>query len=222
MTLRTYDFDQSFVYENGFYLTSSAYRLGRALAHYELYKAVSHLEGAILECGVFRGVSLMRFISFAQLMPGADPSRKVIGFDTFGSFPETGNEEDKAELTAFIRETGGGASIGQQELESYIARKEFANAELVAGDICVTVPDYVRRNPDLKIALLNIDTDIVEPCEVILEHLAPRVVRGGVIAFDDYGVFPGETKLADAFAAKNGYAITRFPFMPVPHYLVVT
>ena len=74
MTLQTYDFDQSFVYENGFYLTSSAYRLGRALAHYELYKSVSHLEGAILECGVFRGVSLMRFISFAQLIPGGDPA----------------------------------------------------------------------------------------------------------------------------------------------------
>ena len=102
-----YDSAQSFDYENGFYLTSSASRMGRAISHYELYKRIQSLPGDIVECGVFKGVSLMRFISFVQLFEAANP-RRVIGFDTFGSFPGTNFQPDQAELEEFIRETGGG------------------------------------------------------------------------------------------------------------------
>ena len=91
---------------------------------------------------------------------------------------------------------------------------------MVKGDILKTVPEFLAKNPDLEISLLNIDTDIYEPCKAILEHLAPRVVPGGVIAFDDYGVFAGETQLADAYAAKHGFGIEHFAHARVPAYLV--
>ncbi|MGE3825449.1 MAG: class I SAM-dependent methyltransferase, partial [Bacteroidia bacterium] len=196
-----YNKKDSFEYENGFYLTSNYKRTGRLLAHYELYKLISSLEGHIVECGVFKGASLMRFINFIQLFEQNNTfKRKVFGFDVFGKFPETGFEKDKAELQAFIDETGGGVSIGEEELNNFIQLKEFTNCRLIKGDILHTVPKFVSENPNIKIALLNIDTDIFEPCKIIIEKLASLVVKGGVIIFDDYGVFQGETELADKYA----------------------
>ena len=32
--------------------------------------------------------------------------------------------------------------------------------DLIAGDICMTVPQYVKEHPELKISLLNLDTDV--------------------------------------------------------------
>ncbi len=69
--------------------------------------------------------------------------------------------------------------------------------ELVAGDICRSVPEYVKAHPELKISPLNLDTDIYEPAVVILEHLHPRIERGRILILDDYGTFPGETEAID-------------------------
>lgn len=216
-----YKVEDTFEHENGFYLTSSYKRTGRLLAHYELYKIIANLEGDIVECGVFKGASLMRFINFIQLFENNSSfKRKVYGFDIFGKFPGTDYEEDKAELQAFIDETGGGISIDKEELSQYIKLKGFLNYDLIKGDILKTVPEFIDNNPNVKIALLNIDTDIYEPCKVILQKLAPRVVSGGVIIFDDYGVFQGETELADEYAKKHGFEIKKFNFTKVPYYLV--
>ncbi|OGU12394.1 MAG: dTDP-6-deoxy-L-hexose 3-O-methyltransferase [Ignavibacteria bacterium GWB2_35_12] len=209
----------SFEYENNFYLTAQSSRMARTIAHYEIYKNIQHLNGDIVECGVFKGVSLMRFIMFMQLFE-TDKTKKIIGFDTYGKFPENDFEQDKEEYEEFITETGGGISISKEELEKFILNKNFSNYELVKGDINLTVPKYVSENPDLKISLLNIDTDIYEPAKTILEHLAPKVVVGGIIIFDDYGIFHGETQLADEYCEKHGYKLINFPFNKVPSYLI--
>ena len=94
------------------------------------------------------------------------------------------------------------------------------NIELVAGDICQTIPEYVKNNPHLKISLLNLDTDIYEPAVTILEHLYPRMVKGGILILDDYGTFPGETKAVDDYFKGQGVEIQKFPFAMTPCYVV--
>ena len=61
------DFSQTFTYENNFYLSCSPERIGKLLAHYELYKLTRDLPGAMVECGVFKGASLARFSMFRDL-----------------------------------------------------------------------------------------------------------------------------------------------------------
>jgi hypothetical protein len=70
------------------------------------------------------------------------------------------------------------------------------------------------------ISLLNLDTDIYEPAVVILEHLWPRIVPGGILVLDDYAVFPGETKAVNDFFAGKNVAICKFPFASTPCYIV--
>ena len=78
------DFSKAFEYENNFYLSCDNTRISKIIAHYELFKMTMHLPGAIVECGVFKGASLVRFAGFRDLF-GNSYSRKIIGFDIFGN-----------------------------------------------------------------------------------------------------------------------------------------
>ena len=62
------DFSKSFYYENNFYLASDVNRMAKVMAHYELYKMSLDVPGAIVECGVFKGASFVRFATFRQLL----------------------------------------------------------------------------------------------------------------------------------------------------------
>ena len=93
--------------------------------------------------------------------------------------------------------------------------------ELIKGDITKTVPQYVLENPELKISLLNLDTDIYEPAVTILEKLYPRIVKGGILILDDYGVFPGETKAVDEYFKDNRIQINKFSHSMTPSYIIV-
>lgn len=87
-------FEKKWEYENGFYMTSSPQRIAKLLAHWELYKKASEVPGEIVECGVFKGVSLVRFATFRRI-ESLHFGKKIIGFDTFGDFPETDYDNDK-------------------------------------------------------------------------------------------------------------------------------
>ena len=57
----------------------------------------------------------------------------------------------------------------------------------IRGKVEDTLP---AQAPD-RIALLRLDTDWYESTRHELEHLFPRLVRGGVLIIDDYGTWHG-------------------------------
>lgn len=57
--------------------------------------------------------------------------------------------------------------------------------KLVAGDANSTIPDYVKNYPELVCSLLWLDFDTYDGTKVALENIAPRIPKGGVIAFDE-------------------------------------
>lgn len=213
------DFSKSFEYENNFYLSCNSNRISKVLVHYELYKMVNHLPGTIVECGVFKGASLSRFAMFRELFENPYLKR-IIGFDIFGKFPETEFNEDKSYRQRFI-DAAGDESISKKQLVDVLDNKGITqNIELIEGDITKTVPEYVKSHPELKISLLNLDTDIYEPAVIILEKLYPKIVSGGILILDDYGVFPGETKAVDDYFSGKNIKINKFPFAMTPCYIV--
>lgn len=212
------DFDKSFEYENNFYLSADASRFAKLAAHYEIFKMTLDIPGAIVECGVFKGASLSRFAAFRDLF--CTPfSKKIIGFDIFGEFPTTGFDADQKHRDRFITHSGT-QGIGKDQLLEVFKRKNVTNLELVQGDVTKTVPAYLKEHPELTISLLNMDTDVYEPAVTILNHLYPRLVSGGVILLDDYGIFPGETKAVEDYFRGKNVEIRKFPFAQTPCYLV--
>ena len=213
------DFKREWEHENGFYLTCDITRISKILAHYELFKTVLDIPGTIVECGVFKGASLARFAMFRNLF-GNPFSKKIIAFDTFGEFPETNFEADKNFRKNFV-EAAGEQSIAVDQMMEVLKHKRCEQfVELVSGDICETIPKYIKENPELKISLLNLDTDIYEPAVTILEYLYPKIERGGILILDDYGVFPGETKAVDEYFKNKPVKIRKFPFCMTPCYII--
>ena len=216
------NFEKAWDYENGFYLTCDTTRISKIIAHWELYRMALNIPGVVVECGVFKGASFNRFAAFRDI-PGNAFSKKIIGFDTFDQFPETAFVDDIPKRRQLI-EASGSTSISVDQLQQTLENKNcHQNIELVPGDICNTVPEYVARHPELKISLLNLDTDIYEPAVTILEHLYPRIVQGGILIIDDYGTFPGETKAIDEYMSAHNpnVKIRKFPFCMTPCYVVV-
>lgn len=213
------DFSKPFEYENNFYLSCDNTRFSKFLAHYELYKMTRDLPGAIVECGVYKGVSFVRFAGFRSLFE-IPYSRKLIGFDTFGKFPETKYKDDKKYRDRLVK-ISGEQSISKEQLLAVLKNKGAdKNTELVEGDVVKTIPKYIKENPHLKISLLNLDTDIYEPSVTILKYFWPRIVKGGVLILDDYGVFPGETKAIDEYFKNKNVKILKFPFAMTPCYII--
>jgi hypothetical protein len=168
---------------------------------------------------VFKGASLLRLAMYRDLLSTA-AARRICAFDIFGKFPETTFEPDQELRRRFV-ESAGASSITVEEMQQLLDQKGCGeNVQLIAGDITQSVPQYVAEHPELKIALLHLDVDIYEPSKVVMEHLYPRLVRGGVLILDDYGVFPGETKAVDDYFGANGPLVHRFPFAATPCYIV--
>lgn len=215
-----FDERKSFEYENGFYLTCESYRFGNILAHYELYKKILELPGDVIELGVFKGSSLIQFSIFRTLLEN-EKSRKIIGFDVFGEFPQ-GNKIESDKL--FVDQwnlSHRNTFLSMEEIYKSLENKGIHNVNLIKGDICETVDIYLNENPHTKISLLHIDTDIYEPSKVGIEKLFERVVRGGVIIFDDYATVEGETKAIDEFLIDKDYIIKKFTFSHCkPSYII--
>lgn len=211
--------EEAYEHENAFYLTCAPGRVGKLLAHYELYQRAQRIAGAFVECGVFKGSSLARFAMFRHLFE-SEETRALIGFDVFGKFPETAFDPDKDRRERFIQ-SAGDQSISVEQLQKVLAAKGCGNnVTLVVGDICHTVPAFVAEHPELRIALLHVDVDILEPSQVVMNVLAPLVVPGGVVVLDDYGMFPGATKAVDEFMAGRPERIQKLPYALAPAFFV--
>jgi len=201
-------------------------RLGKFLAHYEAMKIAENIPGEIVECGVFKGTSFVRFAIMRQIM-GGEKSAKIFGFDVFSdNYPNTRYKEDKIQRDYWIKSTGG-KSIGEKQLSKLLKKKKIGNFSLIAGDANKTIPKFINKNPGFKIALLNIDIDFVEPTLTVLNNFYDCVTKGGIILLDNYAgrgnsgkYLFGDTKAIDDFFKKKSIIIKRFSFAARPCYII--
>lgn len=180
----------------------------RFLAYYELFKLIQNRPGWIVECGVYRGFSLFSLAKFLEIFCMGDKTRKVLGFDNFSGFTEL-HAEDGPEDKSVTR-TKGGTNPGDYS-EDFFKLLELNNQDafapwaerinVVQGDVQVTVPEYCKKYPGLRISMLHIDIDIYEPVSVCLEHLYPKVIPGGLVVFDEFAHkdWPGESKAVEDY-----------------------
>lgn len=214
-----YDLEKCFQYENGFYATADPSRFSKFISHLEFFKRTSEVRGEIVEFGIFKGNSFFRWIKLRDLLEQTN-SRKIIGFDIFGDFPEANFEEDKLKRDAFIEETKGVKSISYEEISQLLKKQNLhKNVEIIKGDILQTLDKYIGANPHLKISLLHIDVDLYEPTKAILEQLYSKVTKGGIIILDDYGAFAGTNKAVDDFF-QNNVEIKKLPYSNAISYIV--
>lgn len=221
MNIGKYNTLLDFDYENGFYLTSKPYRLGNILSHYELYKRIIELPGDVIELGVFKGGSLIQFCTFRELLENEN-SRKIIGFDVFGDFPSGEEVPSDEKFVDNWNKKFKDEFLSKEDIERALKEKQIGNFELVKGNILETLDSYLEKFPQTRVSLLHIDTDVYEPAKYALEKLFSRMVKGGVIIFDDYATIEGETIAVDEFLQGKDYIINKFPFSHAkPSFIII-
>ena len=203
--------------------------LSRFLAKYELFQMALPVNGSVVECGVFAGGGLMAWYHFSSILEPFNHSRRLIGFDTFSGFPSIAAEDQKGSSQHL--QTGAfliNDSI-QQEIEATAAIHDrnrpvghIPKVQLVAGDATKTIPAFVEENKHLLISLLYLDFDLYAPTKSALESLLPRVVAGGVVAFDELNCadFPGETTALMETVGLERVHLRRFPLDPHISYFI--
>ena len=201
--------------------------LPRFLAHYELFKQVIDLPGCVLDLGVFKGASLFTWTKLMETFCPGDRSRRVYGFDSFEGLTDfTGEDGAESERSAKVK---GGYTSDQHVIERLVWLHNqdgivpgIDRVALVPGNIQETLPTFLEEHPGLRISLLHLDMDLYEPTRFALERLLPLVVKGGVVAFDEYGLIPweGESVAAEEVLTDllGGMpTLRKFPFSQQPH-----
>jgi len=204
--------------ENIYHLKTDISRMSNFIYHYEIYKKIVELPGDVVECGVFKGSSLIRFLTFREILENYN-TRKIYGFDVFGKFPKSKNQADKSFLKGWEKNAGDGIAV--KELNDILNDKKFSNFELIKGDVKKTIPKLLRQHSSFKISLLHLDMDIYEPTKFSLNKLFPYVVKGGIILIDDYNTVYGATKAIDEFLSLNkNLEIKKLSFNKKPSYII--
>ena len=176
------------------------------------YIAAARIPGAIVECGVWRGGSMMA-AAFALLDAG-ESGRELYLFDTFeGMSAPTAHDvaidgQSAAALLQAPRSTAADSPwcyATLPDVQAALARTGYPVERIhyVQGRVEDTLPARAPR----PIALLRLDTDWYESTRHELEHLYPLLSPGGVLIIDDYGHWGGCRKAVDEYFAARGIRI---------------
>jgi O-methyltransferase len=177
------------------------------------YLVRSSVPGAIVECGVWRGGSMMAAAKTLIRLGAVD--RDLYLFDTFGGMPEPGPADRDSPYDGYAihkrwrrQANGNGSRWNLASVES--VRERLAGTgyppervRFVKGMIEDTVP---AQAPE-KIALLRLDTDWYRSTKHELRALYPRLSPGGVLIIDDYGHYEGARRAVDEYFEELGEAV---------------
>ena len=173
------------------------------------------LDGDFVECGVWRGGSVMAMAK--QLADLSITDRRIWLYDTFAGMTAPTSEDVEAGtgVTAAdmlsTTDVGDGNNVwcvaGRSDVEANVRSTgyPFEHFRFVEGDVAVTLGEAVPE----RIALLRLDTDWYESTRVGLEVLYPRLAVGGVCILDDYGHWQGARQAVDEYFERLGHR----PFM---------
>ena len=179
------------------------------------YVTESQLPGALVECGVWRGGSVIAMVKKLQDLGMQD--RQIWLYDTFQGMTEPTAEDVEASTGATARTLMDTTPVNDGNNVWALATRADVEQNLrstgypsdrftfVQGDVAQTLTTHI---PD-QIALLRLDTDWYESTRIGLEVLYPRLVVGGVCILDDYGHWQGARKAVDDYFAEQGI----HPFM---------
>ncbi|MBF0236072.1 MAG: class I SAM-dependent methyltransferase [SAR324 cluster bacterium] len=164
------------------------------------YVYENEISGDIVECGVYKGGSMMAVAQTLCLLHSTDKTLYL--YDTFEGMP------------APVLEDGEHAQMKFNKMRTQEDRADWCRAPLaeVQANMFSTgynpqkmifikgkVQDTIPRNIPDKISLLRLDTDFYESTQHELAHLFPRLSHGGVIILDDYGYWQGQKKAMDEY-----------------------
>jgi len=188
---------------------------------YALIESVSYIvknkiPGDILECGVWKGGSMMAVAE--TLLRLGNKEKHLYLFDTFEGMTKPGQEdaflkqskfpdedwvtaEEKFEATKIDEHSSDWLQASMEGVQTRMEETGYDKEKihLVKGPVEETIP---AQAPEV-LSLLRLDTDWYESTRHELVHLFPRLSSKGVLIIDDYGHWLGVKKATDEYIAER-------------------
>jgi O-methyltransferase len=168
------------------------------------YVTANAIQGAIVECGVWKGGSMAAVARTLRQIQ--DLKRDLYLFDTFEGMSEpTGEDIDYTGKRAsdLMRENPKtpctGAPLESVAKVLYETGYPKERIHFIKGKVEETIPGDAPNS----ISLLRLDTDWYDSTKHELKHLFPRLSENGVIIIDDYGHWRGSRQACDEYFAQN-------------------
>jgi len=173
------------------------------------YIASNRIQGDIVECGVWRGGSMMLIAK--ALLGSEGPRRRLFLYDTFAGMTKPSprdrtqfEQRTPEESYASSRKEGevvhwSYASIEEVQRNLSMTGYDHSKLHFVKGPVEQTIPGTI---PD-QIALLRLDTDFYESSKHEMLHLFPRLVSGGVLILDDFGHWEGQRLAVEEYIQQH-------------------
>jgi O-methyltransferase len=177
-----------------------------SLCHAVRFVARAKVPGDIVECGVWRGGSMMA--AALTLLTESD-IRTLRLYDTFEGMPPPSDLDRSvvsgkpaAVLLAQADQSSNlwaQATLDEVKINLETTGYPPERIRYIPGKVEETIP----TNAPETIALLRLDTDWYESTKHELENLYPRLAVGGVLIIDDYGCWEGSRRATDEYVAEN-------------------
>jgi len=173
------------------------------------YVSSASIPGDVVECGVWRGGSMMA--AARTLVECGDETRTLHLFDTFEGMSAPTDKDvaiDGVSADALLTQQDKGDPYSAwclatlEDVKAAMAGTRYPPDRIryVRGKVEDTIPGNA---PD-RISILRLDTDWYESTRHELEHLFPRLVKGGVLIIDDYGHWKGARQAVDEYLETKG------------------
>lgn len=180
------------------------------------YVVRSGLPGAFVECGVWRGGSVLAMLLKLQELRVCD--RDIYLYDTFEGMTAPTDADTSAYEPSALSTWRAAAAEGRRAWDRLFSPGVFNEGDVrrlllesgypaerlhfVKGPVEETLPATIPGD----VALLRLDTDWYESTLHELTHLYPRLQKGGVLIIDDYGHWDGCRRAVDEYFSRPGTA----------------
>lgn len=175
------------------------YSLCHITGFYNTYQSINYIyrnnvKGAFVECGCFLGGMAM---FMGRLRQELKLDAEIILFDTFEGPPigssdnSTHGQIDTVSLLPHFRK------VVEDQIEAALGSLD--GYRFVEG----LVEDTLPLNDTGPISLLRLDTDFYSSTKIEMDILYPKIVAGGVLIVDDYGLFQGSRQAVDEYFAQH-------------------
>jgi hypothetical protein len=181
-----------------------------ALCNAIRYIVNNQIAGDIVECGVWKGGSMMA--AMLTLIDLGKTDQNIYLYDTFEGMTEPSDKdisiEGKSALNVFIdkrahEEKWVYSSLNEVKNSVYSTGYDQEKIHFIKGKVEDTLPEFAPE----CISLLRLDTDWYKSTRHELIHLFSRISKGGVIIIDDYGHWKGAREAVDEYIRENNIKI---------------
>ena len=171
-----------------------------ALINAVRYVVKNNIEGDVVECGVWKGGSVMAVAK--TLLELKNKDREIYLFDTFEGMPKPseidiqldGNDDVMNDSPDWLK-----VELDNVKHNVFSTGYDKEKFHFIKGKVEDTIPLHSPK----KISILRLDTDWYESTKHELIHLFPLLSVGGVLILDDYGFWNGARQAVDEYIEHN-------------------